>query len=72
MTHPKKETLVTAPAPRYAELLGEIKQRIRNAQARAWMAVNAEHVPQAVAQAATPAGADGIPVAPMATQREKT
>jgi hypothetical protein len=26
----------------YAELLGEVKQRIRHAQARAWMAVNAE------------------------------
>ncbi|MDZ7923733.1 MAG: PDDEXK nuclease domain-containing protein [Marinagarivorans sp.] len=29
-------------APQYAGLLGEIKQRIRHAQARAWMAVNAE------------------------------
>jgi predicted nuclease of restriction endonuclease-like (RecB) superfamily len=29
-------------APQYAELLGEIKQRIRHAQAGAWMAVNNE------------------------------
>ncbi|BBL71415.1 hypothetical protein MoryE10_20210 [Methylogaea oryzae] len=28
--------------PQYAELLGEIKQRIRHAQTRAWMAVSAE------------------------------
>ena len=31
-------------APHYAELLGEIKQRIRHAQSRAWMAVNAEMI----------------------------
>jgi predicted nuclease of restriction endonuclease-like (RecB) superfamily len=30
------------PPPQCAQLLGEIKQRIRHAQARAWMAVNAE------------------------------
>jgi|CXWL01.1.fsa_nt_gi predicted nuclease of restriction endonuclease-like (RecB) superfamily len=44
MTRPKKEASVATPEPRYAELLGEIKQRIRHAQARAWMAVNAEMI----------------------------
>lgn len=48
----KKKTRAAAPsvpqklqapgASQYAELLGEIKQRIRHAQARAWMVVNAE------------------------------
>jgi predicted nuclease of restriction endonuclease-like (RecB) superfamily len=50
MNNKKANTAVTqtpqklqAPeAAQYAELLGEIKQRIRHAQARAWMAVNAE------------------------------
>ena len=40
----KKSTLAVIPAPQYAQLLGEIKQRIRHAQARAWMAVNAEMI----------------------------
>lgn len=34
----------TVAPPHYAELLGEIKERIRHAQARAWMAVNAEMI----------------------------
>jgi hypothetical protein len=40
----KKATMSEASAPQYARLLGEIKQRIRHAQARAWMAVNAEMI----------------------------
>lgn len=39
-TMPQK--LRGSEASEYAELLGEVKQRIRHAQARAWMAVNAE------------------------------
>ncbi len=41
---PEKATAALVPAPQYAQLLGEIKQRIRHAQARAWMAVNAEMI----------------------------
>lgn len=40
----KKTTPALVPTPQYAQLLGEIKQRIRRAQARAWMAVNAEMI----------------------------
>lgn len=40
----KKAATAVVPAPQYAQLLGEIKQRIRHAQARAWMAVNGEMV----------------------------
>ncbi|HOM13577.1 MAG TPA: PDDEXK nuclease domain-containing protein [Rubrivivax sp.] len=40
----KKASPALMPAPQYAQLLGEIKQRIRHAQARAWMAVNDEMV----------------------------
>ena len=36
------EKLQAAEASQYADLVGEIKQRIRHAQTRAWMAVNAE------------------------------
>jgi predicted nuclease of restriction endonuclease-like (RecB) superfamily len=36
-----KSTVAVMPASQYAQLLGEVKQRIRHAQARAWMAVNA-------------------------------
>jgi len=39
-----KKTDAAVSAPQYARLLGEIKQRIRHAQARAWMAVNAEMI----------------------------
>lgn len=39
-----KTTPAVIPTPQYAQLLGEIKQRIRHAQARAWMAVNAEMI----------------------------
>ena len=35
------EKLQAAEASQYADLVGEIKQRIRHAQTRAWMAVNA-------------------------------
>lgn len=45
--NPKKTApteVVSVPASYYAGLLGEIKQRIRHAQARAWMAVNAEMI----------------------------
>ncbi|MBC7377403.1 MAG: DUF1016 domain-containing protein [Burkholderiaceae bacterium] len=50
MSSTKKTAPVAAVAaegvspPHYAELLGEIKQRIRHAQARAWMAVNADMI----------------------------
>lgn len=44
MSSKKKAGAAVAPASHYAELLGEIKQRIRHAQARAWMAVNAEMI----------------------------
>ncbi|WP_235578373.1 YhcG family protein [Pseudorhodoferax sp. Leaf267] len=44
----KKKTVAATPAApasrQYAELLGEIKQRICHAQARAWMAVNADMI----------------------------
>lgn len=40
----RKKTAAVMSAPQYAELLGEIKQRIRHAQTRAWMAVNAEMI----------------------------
>ncbi len=40
----KNTTPAASPAPQYAQLLGEIKQRIRQAKARAWMAVNAEMI----------------------------
>lgn len=44
----KKKAVAATPAAaapaQYAELLGEIKQRIRHAQARAWMAVNADMI----------------------------
>ena len=40
----KKAATAVMPASQYAQLLGEIKQRIRHAQARAWMAVNAEMI----------------------------
>ena len=40
----KMAAMAVMPAPQYAQLLGEIKQRIRHAQARAWMAVNAEMI----------------------------
>jgi predicted nuclease of restriction endonuclease-like (RecB) superfamily len=40
----KKAAKAVMPQPQYAQLLGEIKQRIRHAQARAWMAVNAEMI----------------------------
>ncbi|MCU0923256.1 MAG: PDDEXK nuclease domain-containing protein [Burkholderiaceae bacterium] len=44
----KKKTAPAAAAAatpqQYASLLGDIKQRIRHAQARAWMAVNAEMI----------------------------
>ncbi|WP_217994916.1 DUF1016 N-terminal domain-containing protein [Methylogaea oryzae] len=45
MSRKKKTTTAAMQAsdmPQYAELLGEIKQRIRHAQTRAWMAVSAE------------------------------
>lgn len=49
MSSKKKAPLVAVDAvdaspPHYAELLGEIRQRIRHAQARAWMAVNADMI----------------------------
>lgn len=44
MSSKKKAGAAVAPASHYAELLGEIKQRIHHAQARAWMAVNAEMI----------------------------
>lgn len=40
----KKAATPAMPAPQYAQLLGDIKQRIHQAQAGAWMAVNAEMV----------------------------
>lgn len=40
----KKPATALIPAPQYVQLLSEIKQRIRHAQARAWMAVNAEMI----------------------------
>lgn len=40
----KQASGTATPAAQYAQLLGEIKQRIRHAQARAWMAVNAEMI----------------------------
>jgi predicted nuclease of restriction endonuclease-like (RecB) superfamily len=40
----KKAGTAMVSASQYAELLGEVKQRIRHAQARAWMAVNAEMI----------------------------
>jgi predicted nuclease of restriction endonuclease-like (RecB) superfamily len=40
----KKKAATVVLAPQYAQLLGEIKQRIRHAQARAWMAVNGEMI----------------------------
>lgn len=40
----RKTGTAVMPVPQYAQLLGEIKQRIRHAQARAWMAVNAEMI----------------------------
>lgn len=43
MTRKKTATAVVT-APQYAGLLSEIKQRIRHAQTRAWMAVNAEMI----------------------------
>lgn len=43
MSRKKADVAVTSP-PQYARLLGEIKQCIRHAQARAWMAVNAQMI----------------------------
>ena len=40
----KKAALAVMPAPQYSRLLRDIKQHIRHAQARAWMAVNAEMI----------------------------
>lgn len=40
----KKVTTAVVSTPQYAQLLGEIKRQIRHAQARAWMAVNAEMI----------------------------
>lgn len=40
----KKATMTAISAPQYTHLLGEIKQRIRHAQTRAWVAVNAEMI----------------------------
>ena len=39
-----KPVQLTPASQGYASLLGEIKQRIRHAQSRAWMAVNAEMI----------------------------